>query len=84
MLWQCPVALGHLMRQVRIFKLAVEACSINLAYRFDPMMAVFTSNIEPLPHQITAVYESIARQVQEYQPIETYSSLINIIQRGVE
>jgi superfamily II DNA or RNA helicase len=24
---------------------------------FDPMMAVHTSNVEPLPHQITAVYE---------------------------
>jgi hypothetical protein len=35
------------------FKLAVEACRINLAYLFDPMMAVHTSNIEPLPHQIT-------------------------------
>jgi hypothetical protein len=26
---------------------------------FDPMMAVHTSNVEPLPHQITAVYESM-------------------------
>lgn len=26
---------------------------------FDPMMAVHTSNVEPLPHQITAVYESL-------------------------
>ena len=41
------------------FKLTVEACRINLAYLFDPMMAVHTSNIEPLPHQITAVYESM-------------------------
>ncbi|MDD4035446.1 MAG: SNF2-related protein, partial [Candidatus Cloacimonetes bacterium] len=41
------------------FKLAVEANRINLAYLFDPMMAVHTSNVEPLPHQITAVYESL-------------------------
>lgn len=41
------------------FKLAVEAYRINLAYLFDPMMAVHTSNVEPLPHQITAVYESM-------------------------
>ncbi|MDM7462933.1 helicase-related protein [Tepidimonas taiwanensis] len=41
------------------FKLATEAYRIHLAHLFDPMMAVHTSNVEPLPHQITAVYESM-------------------------
>ncbi|CAG2155515.1 RNA polymerase-associated protein RapA [Cupriavidus yeoncheonensis] len=41
------------------FKLAAEAHRINLAHLFDPMMAVHTSNVEPLPHQITAVYEAM-------------------------
>jgi superfamily II DNA or RNA helicase len=41
------------------FKLAVEAKRIDLAFLFDPMMAIHTSNVEPLPHQITAVYESM-------------------------
>jgi superfamily II DNA or RNA helicase len=41
------------------FKLAVEAKRIDLAFLFDPMMAVHTSNVEPLPHQITAVYQSM-------------------------
>ena len=35
------------------FKLAAEAFRINLAYLFDPMIAVHTSNVDPLPHQIT-------------------------------
>ena len=49
------------------FKLAVEASRINLAYLFDPMMAVHTSNVEPLPHQITAVYEAmLPRQPLRY------------------
>jgi len=49
------------------FKLAVEAYRINLAWLFDPMMAVHSSNIEPLPHQITAVYESmLPRQPLRY------------------
>jgi hypothetical protein len=39
------------------FKLAVEAKRIDLAFLFDPTMAVHTSNVEPLPHQIAAVYE---------------------------
>lgn len=41
------------------FKLASEAYRIQLAYIFDPMMAIHTSMIEPLPHQITAVYDSM-------------------------
>lgn len=41
------------------FKLAAEALRIELAHLFDPMMAVHTSNVEPLPHQISAVYEAM-------------------------
>jgi SNF2 family DNA or RNA helicase len=41
------------------FKLTVEAKRIDLAFLFDPMMAIHTSNVDPLPHQITAVYESM-------------------------
>src|SRR5215203_1258690 len=38
------------------FKLAAEAQRIKLAGLFDPMLAVTTSDIQPLPHQIRAVY----------------------------
>lgn len=49
------------------YKLAVEALRINVAHLFDPMMAVHTSNVEPLPHQIAAVYESmLPRQPLRY------------------
>ena len=39
-----------------LFSLAAEAYRIHLAHLFDPVLAVHTSLIEPLPHQITAVY----------------------------
>lgn len=42
-----------------VFKLAAEATRIKLAYLFDPMMAVHTSDVDPLPHQISAVYEAM-------------------------
>ena len=38
------------------FKLAAEAQRIRLAGLFDPMLAVATSDVQPLPHQIRAVY----------------------------
>lgn len=38
------------------FKLAAEALRIRMAARFDPMLAVSTSEVEPLPHQLRAVY----------------------------
>ncbi|WP_250285651.1 helicase-related protein, partial [Frankia sp. CiP1_Cm_nod2] len=38
------------------FKLAAEAQRISLAGLFDPMLAVATSDVRPLPHQIRAVY----------------------------
>ncbi len=38
------------------FKLVAEAQRISLAGLFDPMLAVATSDVRPLPHQIRAVY----------------------------
>jgi superfamily II DNA or RNA helicase len=38
------------------FKLIAEAQRIKLAGLFDPMLAVATSDVRPLPHQIRAVY----------------------------
>jgi len=47
----------------RLFRLVSEANRIRLAHLFDPVLAVHTSLVEPLPHQITAVYETmLARQ----------------------
>jgi SNF2 family DNA or RNA helicase len=42
-----------------LFRLVSEAQRIRLAHLFDPVLAVHTSVVDPLPHQITAVYESI-------------------------
>ncbi len=47
------------MAASRTFKLAAEAYRIHLAHLFDPLMAVHTSAVEPLPHQITAVYDAM-------------------------
>ena len=42
-----------------LFRLVSEAQRIRLAHLFDPVLAVHTSVVEPLPHQITAVYEEM-------------------------
>ncbi|HSW63599.1 MAG TPA: helicase-related protein, partial [Dissulfurispiraceae bacterium] len=46
-----------------LLRLVSEAYRIRLAYLFDPLLAVHTSLVDPLPHQITAVYgEMLTRQ----------------------
>ena len=47
------------------FKLALEGLRIHRAANFDPHLAVHTSLVEPLPHQLLAVYD---RMLQE-QPL---------------
>jgi hypothetical protein len=42
-----------------MFRLVAEAQRIRLAHLFDPVLAVHTSLVDPLPHQITAVYEAM-------------------------
>ena len=43
----------------KLFRLASEAQRLRWGFLFDPMIAVNTSDIQPLPHQITAVYETM-------------------------
>ena len=46
-----------------LLRLVTEANRINLAHFFDPYLAIHTSMVDPLPHQISAVYgEMIPRQ----------------------
>lgn len=45
-----------------LFRLVSEARRIQLAHLFDPLLAVHTSLVEPLPHQITAVYGDMIRR----------------------
>lgn len=40
-----------------LFRLVSEAHRIRLAHLFDPVLAVHTSLVDPLPHQIAAVYQ---------------------------
>lgn len=42
-----------------LLRLTSEAYRISLAHIFDPYLAVHTSAIEPLPHQISAVYQEM-------------------------
>ncbi|MDQ3384709.1 MAG: SNF2-related protein [Actinomycetota bacterium] len=47
----------------QLFRLAAEAHRLRLAHLFDPRLAVHLSLLEPLPHQIQAVYgELLPRQ----------------------
>ncbi len=48
-----------------LFRLASESRRIHLAWMFDPFLAVQTSNLDPLPHQIDAVY----RRMLPLQPL---------------
>jgi superfamily II DNA or RNA helicase len=46
-----------------LLRLVTEANRIKLAHFFDPYLAIHTSMVDPLPHQISAVYgEMIPRQ----------------------
>jgi superfamily II DNA or RNA helicase len=49
------------------FRLVSEAYRIGMAHLFDPWLAVHLSLVEPLPHQISAVYEDmLPRQPLRY------------------
>lgn len=39
------------------FRLAIEAIRLGLAYEYDPFFSLSIARIDPLPHQLEAVYE---------------------------
>jgi superfamily II DNA or RNA helicase len=45
------------------YRMAAEAMRIKMAGQFDPMVAVTTSDLDPLPHQIDAVYGHLLPKV---------------------
>ena len=45
------------------FRLASEALRIKYAALYDPMVAVNSSDVDPLPHQIRAVYEDLLPKI---------------------
>lgn len=45
------------------FRLAAEALRIKYAALYDPMVAVNSSDVDPLPHQIRAVYEEMLPRI---------------------
>lgn len=69
------VAAGHpwsLEGDEALVRLASQAYRIRLAHLFDPLLAVHTSLIEPLPHQIAAVYsEMLTRQPLRFLPADS-------------
>ena len=53
---QSPIALTG---NAEDFFFLIEAHRIRLAYQFDPQLAVSVSQVDPLPHQIEAVYHYV-------------------------
>lgn len=44
------------------FRLGVEALRLGLAYEYDPFFALAIARIDPLPHQLEAVYNYFLKQ----------------------
>ena len=40
----------------RLFRLGVEAQRLGLAYEYDPFFSLSIARVDPLPHQLEAVY----------------------------
>ena len=45
----------------RLFRLGIEASRLGLAYEYDPYFSLSVARIDPLPHQLEAVYDYFLR-----------------------
>ncbi|MCA9414463.1 MAG: DEAD/DEAH box helicase, partial [Candidatus Omnitrophica bacterium] len=44
-----------------LLRLGLQACSLRIAYEFDPYFGLSISRVDPLPHQLEAVYEYLLK-----------------------
>ena len=45
----------------RLLRLGIQAYSLGIAYEFDPYFGLSISRVDPLPHQLEAVYEHLLK-----------------------
>jgi superfamily II DNA or RNA helicase len=51
----------HFDGDPRLFRLGIEAHRLGLAYEYDPYFSLSIARVDPLPHQLEAVYEYFMR-----------------------
>src|SRR5262245_30799974 len=52
----------------RLFRLGVEAHRLGLAYEYDPFFSLSIARVDPLPHQLEAVYHAADHLVARIRP----------------
>jgi len=45
----------------RLLRLGLQAYALGIAYEFDPYFGLSTSRVDPLPHQLEAVYDHLLK-----------------------
>ncbi len=45
----------------RLLRLGLQAYALGIAYEFDPYFALSISRVDPLPHQLEAVYDYLLK-----------------------
>ena len=45
----------------RLLRLGLQSYSLGIAYEFDPYFGLSISRVDPLPHQLEAVYEHLLK-----------------------
>jgi len=58
---QIQPAVANFQGDPKFFKLGLEALRIRLAYEYDPFFGLSISRVDPLPHQLDAVYNHLLK-----------------------
>src|SRR5258708_2911307 len=45
----------------KLLKVALQAYSLGIAYEFDPYFGLSISRVDPLPHQLEAIYDHLLK-----------------------
>ena len=51
----------HLRGDGRLLRLGLQAYALGIAYEFDPYFGLSISRVDPLPHQLEAIYDYLLK-----------------------
>ncbi|MEW6220846.1 MAG: helicase-related protein [Thermodesulfobacteriota bacterium] len=68
----------------RLLRLGLQAYALGIAYEFDPYFGLSISRVDPLPHQLEAVYDymQVRQEIQELRRLAGQARVVE--ESGVE
>ena len=66
-----------------LLKLALDAYTLGNSHEFDPYFGLSISRVDPLPHQLEAVYEYFSRPIEWEETVHAGTGMLGLTTKHI-